>query len=156
MNFERFEEFIMSEECYFSYDVSYIDKKGLQHQIPEKYSFWEYQFYLGKLIAEEKNTIKIEQMERYWKWNDRTIHLFYNPKNGPTFDVHTDPVDVIIDCLDGIKVMEVDGKKITLKPGDKLSIPAGTKHRALNYEKALMASHGINDTETLSRIRENN
>ena len=51
--------------------------------------------------------------------------------------------------------MEVDGKEITLQPGHKLIIPAGTPHRALNYEKALMASHGINDTETLSRLRQN-
>ena len=50
----------------------------------------------------------------------------------------------------------VEGKEITLRPGDKLSIRAGTEHKALNHEKALMASHGIGDTETLNRICEDN
>lgn len=155
MNFTQFETFAMSEECFLNHDVSIIDEEGLQHQIAEE-NVWAHQAKLFKHISEQKYTIKIEQMERYWKFTDRTIHLFYNPKNGPTFDIHTDPVDVIIECKDGNKYMEVEGKEISLKPGDKLLIHAGTPHRALNYEKALMASHGINDTETLSRIRENN
>lgn len=154
MTFDQFEEFIMSSDCYWEHDVSYIDKEGLQHIIsPDE--FYQYQIQVAKLIADQDVTIKIEQMERHWKFDDRTIHLFYNPKGGPSFDIHTDPVDVIIECKDGIKHMEVDGKEITLQPGHKLLIPAGTPHRALNYEKALMASHGINDTETLSRLRQN-
>lgn len=155
MTFEKFEEFLMSSECYWEHDVSYIDKDGLQHLIAPQ-EFWEYQTTIARLIAEEEVTIKVEQMQRYWKWDDRTIHVFYNPAGGPTFDTHTDPVDVIIECKDGVKHMEVDGKEIALQPGHKLLITAGQPHKALNYEKALMASHGIGDTETLNRIRENN
>lgn len=154
MTFDQFEEFLLSSTCYWEHDVSYIDENGLQHLVsPDE--FWIYQTNVAKLLAEQKVTIKIEQMERHWKFDDRTIHVFYNPKRGPSFDIHTDPVDVIIECKDGTKHMEVDGKEIALQPGHKLLIPAGTPHRALNYEKALMASHGINDTETLSRLRKN-
>ena len=155
MTFDQFEQFILSSDCYWEHDVSYIDEQGNQHPVaPDEH--WRYQLQIAKLLAEEKYTIKIEQMERYYKYDDRTVHLFYNPKFGPSFDTHTDPVDVIIDVLAGSKSLEVDGKEIILYAGDKLLIRAGEPHRALNYEKALMASHGINDTETLSRVRENN
>ena len=151
MTFDKFLEFLESPKCFEQHDVSIIDTEGLQHYIDQS-DYYSYLSYIQKTIAEEKYTIKVEQMERHWKWNDRTIHVFYNPKDGPTFDLHTDPIDIIIECKDGIKHMEVDGKEIRLLPGDKLSIPANTKHRALNYEKALMASHAIGDTETITRI----
>ena len=163
MTFEQFEEFLMSEKCYRKHDVSIIDKDGLQHyydkDFVEEAELSEYYAYCSTMaehLAKSEVTIKIEQMEKHWKFDDRTIHLFYNPKNGPTFDKHTDPVDVIIECKDGLKSMWVEGKEITLRPGDKLSIRTGTEHKALNHEKALMASHGIGDTETLNRICEDN
>jgi quercetin dioxygenase-like cupin family protein len=81
--------------------------------------------------------------------------MFLNKKNGPSFNVHTDPVEVIIECLDGVKHMEVEGNKIKLNRGQSLQIPANTEHKALNYEKALMISYGIHDTETLDGLREN-
>ena len=152
MNFEQFEEFLFSDACYNNHDVSIIDMDGRQHYMIGK-EVLEMHNALAMFLAQGEVTIKIEQMEKYWDFKDRTIHLFYNPKNGPSFDTHSDPVDVLIECKDGTKSMEVDGKEIILKPGDKLSIPANTPHRALNYEKALMASHGISDTETLTRIR---
>lgn len=152
MTFDQFEEFILSDKCYLNHDVSFIDKQGLQHYL-DNYELWEYQSKIAEAIVEAKVTIKVEQMEKLYHWTDRTIHFFYNPINGPTFDIHTDPVDVIIDCHYGTKYMEVNNKEYKLVPGDKLLIKSGTKHRALNYEKALMASHGILDTETFNRIR---
>ena len=86
-------------------------------------------------------------------YTDRTAHIFFNKENGPSFSIHTDPVDVLIECLDGIKYIEVDGKEVKLEPHDTVLIPSETPHRALNYEKALMISYGIGDTETLTRIR---
>jgi mannose-6-phosphate isomerase-like protein (cupin superfamily) len=62
----------------------------------------------------------------------------------------------MIKCLDGVKTMEIEGKPLTLKPGEDVTIKTRTFHRALNYEKALMASHGIDDTETLKRLHQNN
>lgn len=153
MTFDQFEEFLLSEECFMEHDVSTINSKGEQHYILSD-EYWQYQLVMAMHLSKFSETIKVEQMERRYDWGDRTIHFFYNPINGPTFKEHTDPVDVIIECHDGIKYMEVDGKTIELTPGgNKLLIRANTPHRALNYEKALMASHGINDTETLSNIR---
>ena len=151
MNFEQFEEFLLSESCHANHDVSIIDSNGLQHYIKTR-DYFEYQILMTKHLVEEKVTIKIEQMENYWHLDDRTAHLFYNPKNGPSFDEHTDPVDIIIECKDGVKTIECNGKHFTLNPGDNLSIPAETLHKALNYEKALMVSYGIGDTETLKRL----
>ena len=33
MTFDQFEEFLLSAECHWEHDVSYIDKDGLQHYI---------------------------------------------------------------------------------------------------------------------------
>ena len=155
MTFDKFFKFLESTQCFEEHDVSIIDKDGLQHYVDQS-DYYSYLAYINKVIAAEEETIKVEQMERYWKFSDRTIHLFYNPKNGPTFDLHTDPTDVVIECKDGTKAMDVNGYEVILMPGDKLLIHAGTEHKALNYEKALMASHAIGDTETLNRLRENN
>ena len=154
MNFQQFEEFLLSEDCYMNHDVSIIDTDGLQHYISET-EFFTYQTKMTKYLVQEKYTVKIEQMENYWKFNDRTMHLFYNPKNGPTFSEHTDPINVIIECKDGIKHIEVEGWEIDLLPNERVYIPADTFHKALNYEKALVISHGISDTETLERLRKN-
>jgi len=152
MTFDQFEAYLLSEACYQNHDVSIIDHQQLQHYIKAN-DFIEYNALMSSHLAQGVVTIKVEQMERYWEFDDRTIHAFYNPKNGPTFPEHTDDVDVIIECKDGIKNMEVDGKEIALQPGDKLIISKGTMHKALNYEKALMASHGIGDTASLERLR---
>lgn len=155
MVFSQFEEFVMSSECYEHHDVSYIDSNGLQHYIDsETINFWQYQSMIAQILV-SSDTLKVEQIERWFGYTDRTAHAFYNKENGPSFGIHEDPVDVLIECLDGKKWMEVDGKEIALEPHETLYIPANTPHRALNYEKALMISYGINDTETLSRIREN-
>lgn len=150
MTFLDFENFLLTETCFDNHDVSWIDDDGKQHYI-EQTDFISYVGNMARLLSECR-TIKVEQIETLL-FVEGTVHAFYNQKNGASFDVHTDPVDVLIECLDGTKIMEVDGKEVTLKRKDTLLIPAGTPHRALNYEKALMISHGIHDTETLNRIR---
>lgn len=154
MNFLEFEDFVLSEECYNNHDVSYIDRDGLQHYMVYD-SFWEYQPNILNMLM-SKNTIKVEQMEKYYGYINRTAHIFFNKTNGPTFGIHTDPVKVIIECLDGTKHMEIEGRQVVLKPGESVEIQPNTEHRALNYKKALMVSYGIRDTETLDGIRKNN
>jgi len=154
MNFSDFEQWLYSNECFENHDVSYIDIEGLQHYLDQT----DYHAYIAKvgILIAEKNTIKVEQYEKVLKIVDKTAHVFYNQDNGPTFKLHQDPVDVIIECLDGEKDLEVRGARVTLNPGESLFIPANTKHRAINSKKALMISYGISDTETLSSIRKNN
>lgn len=155
MTFKEFEEYLLSEQCFLNHDVLIIDQKQYQHcvnKLSSKVDFSEYQGLMSRHLAEGVVTIKIEQMEKYWPYEDRTIHVFYSPKNGPTFPEHSDPTDVMIECKDGVKWMEIEGEEISLKPSETILIPKRTFHKALNYEKALMASHGIGDTASLERI----
>lgn len=154
MTFDDFENFLLTEECFNKHDVSVIDKDGLQHYLNTNNE--NYVAYLAAISLEIgvlAKTIKVEQFEKALDVNDGTVHVFYNQKNGPSFDVHTDPIDVIIECVEGTKIMEVEGKEISLSKNETLFIEAGTPHRALNYEKALMLSHGIHDSETINSIR---
>jgi len=155
MNFEEFEKFLLSQECYDNHDVFIIDVNQCIHHIDID-NHIEYQAEMAKHLFKEEVTIKIEQMESYFNYNDGTIHVFHSPKNGPTFPEHTDTTDVMIVCLDGVKTMEIEGKPVTLQPNENVYITTRTYHRALNYEKALMASHGIGDTTTLKRLHQNN
>lgn len=160
--YEAIENFVLSEDCFKNNDVSIIDNDGLQHYLDNK----EYMVYLAQISAEiaKGNTIKIEQFESIMNTkgnlllplvgDDFTAHAFYNQANGGTFGMHTDPVDVFIQCMAGVKHLEVDGNEVILHPHEVAIIPANTPHRALNKEKALMVSYGIHDTETLNRIRQ--
>jgi len=45
---------------------------------------------------------------------------------------HTHPGEEIIYVLEGTLEYEIDGKSVTVKPGDVLFVPAGTVHTAKN------------------------
>jgi len=162
------EEFVVTEDCFKNNDVSIIDNDGLQHYLDNK----EYMIYLSQItaaIATGNTTIKIEQFEDFMNTeknlmlplvvkevgDDFTAHAFYNQANSGTFGIHTDPVDVFIQCLAGVKHLEVEGYEMFLGPHEIAYVPANTPHRALNKEKALVVSYGIYDTETSSSIRKN-
>lgn len=151
LDFIEFTNFVLSEQCFENHDVSYIDKEGKQHYLAFD-DFYIYQAKVAKQLM-TKNTIKVEQVEKLFDFKDVTAHIFFNKPEGFSFGVHTDPVDVLIACLDGKKSLEIDGKEVHLEQNESVLIPANTPHRALNYEKALMISYGIGDTETLKRIR---
>ena len=164
--YESIEKFVITEDCFQNNDVSFIDKDGLQHYLENK----EYMTYLSLIteVIAKGHTIKLEQFEYFtnnpenelfnllsklYNTVDITAHAFYNQENSGTFDIHTDPVDVWIQCWAGVKHLEVDGKEVVLYPHEVTHIPANTPHRALNTEKALMVSYGIHDTETLNSLR---
>jgi quercetin dioxygenase-like cupin family protein len=151
LDFIDFTNYIFSTECFENNDVSYIDKEGKQHYLDE-IDFFTYQATIAKLLV-SKDSIKIEQAESLFKYENGTAHIFFNKPNGYSFPVHTDPVDVLIECLDGKKWLEIDGIEVCLEKGNSVLIPSNTPHRALNNEKALIVSYGISDTETLTRIR---
>ncbi len=155
MTFDEFEEFLLSEDCYDNHDVSYIDYDGKQHYLQCE-NYWSYYPKISWVLTTQY-TVKVEQYERkIGVIGNGTAHVFYNKKNGPSFNTHTDPVDVIIVCTDGKKYLEVEGNAVVLKSGESITIKANTPHRALNYEKALMISYGVHDTETLNRICKDN
>jgi quercetin dioxygenase-like cupin family protein len=51
---------------------------------------------------------------------------------GVAFPRHTHPGDEIIYVLEGTLEYEIGGKRVTVRPGDGLFVPAGTIHSAKN------------------------
>lgn len=160
----RMMELLYNNIMYEQKLVFYIDEDGKEHHA---ISFSD--------IMKRKNvSIKIEGMERFNRefyekgielskeYNHNgpvTCHLFYAEKNSPSFGMHTDPDDVIIMCLEGIKTMIIEDRYIEIQTGSYVHIPYGTPHQALNEHKALTLSYGlerfiedkINELDVLSK-----
>lgn len=141
-------EFIHNPLSYKQHLVSIINDRGIQ--IPLNHS--------SELYEDKPKTIKVEGMERYSKviWDKCcefadeynhhgpvTCHAFIAQANSPSFDMHTDPDDVIIVCCEGKKTMMVNGTYIVLEAGEHVHIPANTPHQALNEYAALTLSFGL-------------
>jgi mannose-6-phosphate isomerase-like protein (cupin superfamily) len=128
-----------------------IDEKGMVHRLT------------GALDAfsMEPKTLKIEAVERVFadinaemeflrkRHNHRppmNAHLFWAQPGSPSFDLHTDPIDVIIELKYGTKVMEVNGERHVLDSDHpSVYIPAGTPHRAINEAESITISYGFLD-----------
>lgn len=141
-------EFIHNPLAYEQNLVSKINIKG--EQIPLN-SF-------NELYSSELCTIKIEGMERFSKslWEKCcefgviynhigpvTCHVFIAHKDSPSFDMHTDPDNVIIYCCHGTKTLIINEKHHTVKEGEYVYIPANTPHKALNEFSAVTLSFGL-------------
>lgn len=112
----------------------YIDELGRDHTI----DILSVDYY----IAQEQYTVKVEGLEHHFNMPAKTVHCYISPKGAASFDPHTDPVDVEIKCLEGIKTLVVDGKNIELAPGESIMIPKGTVHEATNKFSSVMLSIG--------------
>jgi mannose-6-phosphate isomerase-like protein (cupin superfamily) len=143
-----FENFIHTNLVYEQKLISVIDKESRQIYVDNLKELYEY----------PSCTIKLEQMEKYNKeifnycqflaknyshQGPITCHLFRSLKGSKSFGLHTDPDNVIILCIEGIKDIVVDNIKYKLKPQDSLFIPANTPHEAINEENSLMLSFGL-------------
>lgn len=141
-------EFIHNPLAYEQNLVSKINTKGEQILLSS----------FNELYSKEPHTIKIEGMEKFsleiWEeciklgkiYNHSgpiTCHVFIAYENSPSFDMHTDPDDVIIYCCDGVKTMVINGKYTIIKKGESTYIPANTPHRALNEYAATTLSFGL-------------
>ena len=116
---------------------------------------------LGELYLYSNTTIKLEQMEKYnegifqkcqelrTKYSHPgpvTCHAFLAFKGSKSFGVHTDPDDVIIECIFGSKTLYVatkNDRKHVLKQGEYIFIPANTEHEIINEQKSLILSFGF-------------
>lgn len=140
-------ELIQDRECIYR-----IDDKGLDHKCDM----------IVALDSSSSETIKIECIElvsagfmRTAKavqkaeitesYRDITGHLFKAKAGGYSFPVHTDPVDVIVWCIDGCKTMEVDGREYVVEKGMGLLMPANIPHRATNKFDSVMISIGFEE-----------
>lgn len=102
----------------------------------------------------EHGTIKIEGMEKISKkvfdalkqidhHGPVTCHVFIASQNAPSFPDHTDPDDVLIYVVDGVKTMCIDHIDLPLSVGQSIFIKAGTLHRAINHRASVMMSIGL-------------
>jgi len=148
MNLAEFESFILQDLPYQQKIIYTIDNDGLEHSVKS----------VGELFANQENTIKLEQMEKYnaniWfrcqelaqKYGHLgpvTCHVYRAQPWSGSFKLHTDPDTVILEIVDGTKVMEMAGTEYILHKGDKFTIPANTPHRAINRDASLMLSFGL-------------
>lgn len=145
---ETFEQFIQQDLPYQQRLVSRVDQHGLQHWLEQPSDLYRYL----------TDTIKVEGMERYSpevrtlclaagvKYHHAgpvTCHAFLAQQGSGTFDLHTDPDDVLIYVISGTKIMEISGQEIILHAGGDVFIPRGTPHRAINRYPSLMLSIGL-------------
>lgn len=141
-------EFLHNPLAYEQNLVSKINSKGEQILLS---SFRD-------LYDNEPHSIKIEGMERFSKsiWEKCleygriynhigpvTCHVFFAYENSPSFNMHTDPDDVIIYCCSGKKTMIIDNKHHIINEGESVYIPANTFHQALNEFAAVTLSFGL-------------
>lgn len=141
-------QFLHNPLAYEQKLVSIINSKG--EQIPLSSS--------AELYSDVDVTIKIEGMERFnhfihnkcefykMKYAHNgpvTCHLFMAKQYSPSFGMHTDPDDVIIYCIDGVKTMTIDGVYTSLNRGEEVFIPSETPHIAHNEHAAITLSFGL-------------
>ena len=145
LSYDDFVSLIRSEESLRREMVSYIDKDGLQHYL-EDIDYMSYLGIIDKLLIERNTTIKVERYEKLCQFFEGTAHIFFAWENSPSFDTHTDPVDLIIQVTHGSKTMIVNDKEITAQAGQCLYIPANTPHCATNKTESIMISWGLDDS----------
>jgi len=105
-------------------------------------------------ILENGGAIKIEGMEKISKKvfdalkkfshdGPITCHVFIAAQGAPSFPDHTDPDDVLIYVVDGVKTMVINHIDLPLNAGQSVMIKAGTIHRAINHRASVMMSIGF-------------
>jgi mannose-6-phosphate isomerase-like protein (cupin superfamily) len=143
--YNDFEDYVLSYDAYMYDRTLYIDNRGKDVKIVSD----DYNEYLAKVqvkLAEQHDTIKVEGIEKIAGWEDGTIHAFRYWENSPSFEEHTDPVDVILQVQEGAKLIEVNGIEKYISEEEVWWIPANTPHKALNTVEGLMFSYGVSDT----------
>ncbi len=145
---DDFENFIHTNLVYEQKIVSVIDRQSRQIVLEN----------ITELYKHTGDTIKLEQMEKYnydiFQECQRlrkeyshigpvTCHAFLAFEGSKSFGLHTDPDDVIIECIFGSKTLFVNGTKHVVQKGDSIFIPANTPHEIINEEKSLILSFGL-------------
>ncbi len=64
----------------------------------------------------------------YFEGNDGSQMAFWTAHTEGVSAMHTHPFDEYVVCVYGKYVMLLDGREITLEPGDEFVIPKGTLH----------------------------
>jgi len=141
---QEFDKIIENELVYQQDLLYYIDSEGKDYLIKD----------IGKLHSVYNHCIKLQGLEKY---NEKifnycksfahdgpvTCHAFRSYKNSKSFPEHTDPDNLFIQVIHGSLNLILDGKSIKLNMGETISIPANTKHQAINDDESLILSFGL-------------
>lgn len=113
----------------------------------------------AKGLFDDDQLIKIEKMETY---NEDYIkackqleevsnkkvdcHVYFSSPISVSFDLHTDPYDVLLYCVDGHKNFQVEDQIYDLRPGVWLFVEGNKLHKAINdNDFCTMLSFGFRD-----------
>jgi mannose-6-phosphate isomerase-like protein (cupin superfamily) len=143
ISIQEFDSFIQNDIVFDQRILFYIDS-GKDYLIQN----------LGQLHSNFGKTLKLECGERlnrtlfnYCKSfsydGPVTCHVYRSFKNSHSYNLHTDPYDVLLKMIEGEKLFEIEGKKILLKKEKDIFIPANTLHKATNITESLMLSIGF-------------
>lgn len=72
-----------------------------------------------------------------------TCHLFLSPAGASSFELHTDPDDVVLFLLEGSKGFYVAESFFQLGAKDFLFIPHDVLHQAITFDDSVMLSFGL-------------
>jgi hypothetical protein len=148
---DEFENFLYTDLVYEQKIISVIDDQSRQILIDSVHQLHEYPNCTIKLEQMEKYNESIFQKcqglkEKYSHPGPVTCHAFLAFKGSKSFGLHTDPDNVIIECIFGSKTLYVDTKndrRHVLKQGEYIFIPANKEHEIVNEEKSLILSFGF-------------
>lgn len=101
---------------------------------------------------------KIQGIEKYNKEIfDKTIelsnqyskpfdcHAYWGYAGKGSFNMHTDPCDVLIHVCEGTKQLQIEKETVEIGAGEFVHIPPNTKHKAINLTNCLSLSFGSFD-----------
>jgi mannose-6-phosphate isomerase-like protein (cupin superfamily) len=148
ISYSEIESFALSDYALEEKIVNIIDPQGRQILVESVSQFLSYDRCAFKIQSMEKYNSTIFNMCTGWAKQHKhygpvTCHAFRAYADSASFPLHTDPDDVILVVVEGMKYIEMEGKQYALTPNSPLFIPANTPHRAINTHDSLMLSFGL-------------
>jgi mannose-6-phosphate isomerase-like protein (cupin superfamily) len=144
----KLDELVFHPVSYEQRMISVIDGLGRQIVLSSAGELFQYPDHTIKVEGLEKYSAEIENYIRQLKIDYKhsgpvTCHAFKSFKNSSSFGNHTDPDNVFLLVVDGVKHMRYNNTTYRLEKGQSLFIPANNLHCAINTEESLMLSFGL-------------
>jgi mannose-6-phosphate isomerase-like protein (cupin superfamily) len=121
---------------------SHFDKLGEGNKFFRICEGKDYEISMEEAIVtafESKDIVKVEGLESLVS-GSKSVHMFISPQYSVSFSEHTDPVDLVIECIEGIKDFIVDSKWNRLRRGESIFVGAGVPHYAINnYDSVILS-----------------
>jgi mannose-6-phosphate isomerase-like protein (cupin superfamily) len=147
-NTQDLDELILHPVSYEQRMISIIDNSGRQIVLESTGELFQYPNHTIKVEGLEKYSTEIENYiqqlkEQYRHVGPVTCHAFKSFKNSSSFGKHSDPDNVLLLVVEGVKHMIYNDIIHELRKDQSLFIPANSQHCAINNEESLMLSFGL-------------